>query len=409
MKILLVANFFPLRAETFILEQVNSLIEAGHDVRILVLYGGEPEGFDERSRRNDVQEKIIDGTVFGKRLGKRFSQTLTGLVCSLVKYPRALFFARHGRHAYRGQLAALLGSCKALGKFDVIYAFFGPAGSIAAMLRDVGFMEGPLATNFLGYDITRAIKIHGAETYRFLFARGELFLPNAEHMRELLVHLGAPESRTKLHRLGVDTERFSFVDRSERRLPPLIISIGRMVEKKGFVYLLDACALLREWGAEFQLEVLGDGPGRGELEGRCQELGLCDQVSFLGWCDQEKVAEQLCRADILVAASVVASDGDEEGLPLTLVEAAATGLPLVGTKHAGIPEIVRDGETGFLVEERDSEALARAIQQLLDDRDLRLKLGGSARRIVEQAFNSQAQAVALGAALRGISSHSSGE
>ena len=396
MKILMVGHFFPQRAETFILEQANFLVEQGHDVTILVLIGGDPDAWDERSLRNGLPERVIDGTVFGKPIGGRLRSTLLGGLKSLFLHPRALRFGRHGKYAVRGQLAAAVGGIRALGRFDAIFAFFGPAGVSAECLRDIGLIDGPIVTSFLGYDVTREIRIKGKGFYSRLFREGTEFNPNSQYLHSLLIANGAPEERTRVHRLGISLDLFGYVDRSESRPGPVLIAaVGRLVEKKGFEYLIEAAALLREQGTEFRIELAGSGPLEAELTARIQALDLTDRVTLLGWSTPGEVAALLQRADIFAVPSVVASDGDQEGLPLTLLEASARGLPIVGTRHSGIPEAVQDGKTGFLVDERDVQGLAAALDRLCRDRGLRLEAGRSARELVETCFSARIQGLRL--------------
>jgi colanic acid/amylovoran biosynthesis glycosyltransferase len=396
MKILMVGHFFPQRAETFILEQANSLVELGHDVTILVLLGGDPTAYDERSRRNGIPERVVDGTVFGKAIGGRLLPTLLGGIKSLFLHPRALRFGRHGTYAVRGQLAAAVGGIGSLGRFDAIFAFFGPAGVSAECLRDIGLIEGPIVTSFLGYDVTREIQIKGKSFYTRLFREGAEFNPNSNFLRSLLLANAAPEDRTRVHRLGINLDQFGFVDRSEAGTGPVLIAaVGRLVEKKGFEYLIEAAGLLRDRGTNFRIELAGSGPLEAELAARIKAMDLTDHITMLGWSTPEEVVALLQRAEIFAVPSVVAADGDQEGLPLTLLEASASGLPIVGTRHSGIPEAVIDGKTGSLVDERDARGLAAALQRLCDDPGWRLEAGQNARDLVETSFSAQIQGLKL--------------
>ena len=134
-----------------------------------------------------------------------------------------------------------------------------------------------------------------------------------------------------------------------------------------------------------KLAIIGDGPLRGALERQAQGLG--DRVCFLGTLPSDEVADWMRRASVLAAPSLTASDGDAEGLPNVVVEAAASGLPVVGTRHSGIPEAVEDGVTGFLVSEGDAGALAARLADLLASESLRRDMRGAARRLAERKFN----------------------
>lgn len=402
MKILVVAKFFPTPAETFVLEQVNSLIELGHDVQVLVLYSSEMDCLDERSIRNGVPNRIIDGTAYAAAIKDRVGVTVRGAIRSAFKHPSALRVSRYGSASARGQVLSLIGSIGALGSYDLIYGVFGQAGMIAEIMRDIGLVDGPIVTNFLGYDITQVIREEGPAQYRRLFEFGALFLPNSNYLLSRLVDCGAPSEKVMLHRLGVNINQFSFIDRSGHTGAPHIVAVGRLVEKKGFAYLLQALSLMKQSGTEFQATIVGDGPLRDELKSLQRALGLEELVTFAGWCEPTGVQKHLEHSDINIVPSVIAKNGDEEGLPLTIVEASARGLPTVGTVHSGIPEIVRDGETGLVVEERNAEALAGAIKSLCLDSGRRIQMGKAARALVENEFNAEIQGQRLSKTLSDV-------
>ena len=139
----------------------------------------------------------------------------------------------------------------------------------------------------------------------------------------------------------------------------MALAVGRFVEKKGFEYFIRAMALVGD-RSPIRGAIIGDGPLRPSLESLARDLGVIDRIDFLGWRTHDEVSELMHQADLLVAPSVIAADGDMEGMPLVIAEAMSTGLPVLGTRHSGIPEAVRHGENGIVVEERDAEALAEA-------------------------------------------------
>lgn len=215
---------------------------------------------------------------------------------------------------------------------------------------------------------------------------GDLFLPVSDALCSAALDQGFPEERTRTHYLGVDLARFA--SKGEREAA-LILHVGRLVEKKGTEVLLQAVARL----PDAKLVVIGDGPERGRLERKAARLG--PRVQFLGALDSTEVAEWMQRATILAAPSMTARDGDAEGLPTVIVEAAACGLPVAATRHSGIPEAVVDGETGFLVPEGDAHALAERIALLLGSAGLRERMGRAARAMAEAKFDLRRQTTQL--------------
>jgi colanic acid/amylovoran biosynthesis glycosyltransferase len=196
----------------------------------------------------------------------------------------------------------------------------------------------------------------------------------------------APEAEIVRIYNGLDLEAFSPNGRSPER-PPLILAVGRLVEKKGFGDLIRACALLRDWGQPFSCRIVGKGPLHGELRDLIIGLRLQGVVELAGPMPREALVHVFPRASVFAAPCLVARDGNRDGLPNVLVEAMAVGVPVVATPVTGIPELVDDGRTGILVPERDPDALARALRQLLENEAKAEALVRPARRRVEHSFD----------------------
>ena len=198
---------------------------------------------------------------------------------------------------------------------------------------------------------------------------------------------------------GVDTAVFTASrDRTSsngQKAPVQILCIGTLHEVKGQTYLLEACRQLRREGLELDCHFVGNGPDMEPLSRQANEAGLTGQVHFHGACPRAKVANLLQRADIVVAPSVPTRSGQREGIPVALMEAMASGVPVIASRLSGIPELVIDGETGILVPPRDSEALAAAIARLAGDVVLRRRLASAARQNVEREFNLDRNAARL--------------
>lgn len=276
----------------------------------------------------------------------------------------------------------------------LIHAHFATDGLTALPLAEA--LGVPLVTSLHGYDVNlsrarmllsgRLSWMRYALLQRRLKARGSLFLAVSDALRQRALAIGYPAERTLTHYLGVDLARFGGAGAPE---PGLVLHVGRLVEKKGTAVLIDAFARL----GEGRLVIIGDGPLRGALERQAAPLG--DRVRFLGALAPAEVAGWMRRAWLLAAPSVTARDGDAEGLPTVIVEAAAAALPAIGTRHAGIPEAIADGVTGFLVPERDAGALAARMAELLGARSLRHKMGAAARHLARDKFDAVRQIARL--------------
>src|SRR5438876_2751404 len=184
---------------------------------------------------------------------------------------------------------------------------------------------------------------------------------------------------------GLDLSEFSYKTPQDR--PPRIVAVGRLVAKKGFADLTDACGILARRGCPFSCRIVGAGLLEADLRVHIKRLGLQAQVELIRPRPQSEVITAIQGAAVLAAPCVVGTDGDRDGLPNVLFEAMALGTPCVSTDVTGIPEVVRDGETGVMVPQCDPEALAAALERLLTNSALRVQLATQARRLIEAEFD----------------------
>ena len=210
-------------------------------------------------------------------------------------------------------------------------------------------------------------------------AAGAVVTVSQANLRHIVKTFGVPEARIHVIPCGVDTERFR--PDGHPAQPPLIVCVARLVPFKRVGVLLDACALLRARGVTFRCAIIGDGPCRDELETARGRLGLEQTVELVGAAEQAQVLAWWRRAAVAVLTS------DSEGMPVSLMEAAACGVPAVATAVGGIPELIEDGVTGFLTAPGDAGRLAEALERLLRDPDLAAQFGAAARRRAEEHFS----------------------
>lgn len=275
----------------------------------------------------------------------------------------------------------------------LVHAHFGPDGLIALPLAHA--LGVPLVTTLRGYDVNRtsvSMALSGRVSWmryalfkRRLMTRGALFLAVSEALRRKAIGQGYPAERTFTHYNGVDLALFH--PRNGDARPGLILHVGRLVEKKGTMLLLDAFAKVREVRPDAALAVIGEGPLLGRLRRRSVQLGIEGAVRFLGAQPREAVADWMRRAWLLSAPSITARNGDSEGLPNVVVEAAASGLPVVASDHAGAPEAVVDGKSGFIVPEGNGDLLARRIAEVLQSPELRGGMAQRSRVLAEERFD----------------------
>src|SRR5690606_26654575 len=180
-------------------------------------------------------------------------------------------------------------------------------------------------------------------------------------------------------RNGLELARFPYRRRADLAEEPVLLGVGRLVEKKGFDQLIEVVRALRAEGRPVRAEIVGDGPLREELTAQIQELGLQDHVTLLGPRTQEEVRGLLEEADLFVAPFVIGADGDADGLPTVLLEAMATGIPCVAASVTAVGEVILDGRTGWLVPTGDTNALVDAVREALDPATDRLARTDAAR------------------------------
>lgn len=390
MRIAFVVGLFPCLSETFILRQIVGLLDAGHDIRIFAL--SDPR---EGKVHALVREyKLLSRTRYFPRVpASRFLRIVKGIglfLLHLPRHPRKVFGCvrvfQFGRDAL--SLNLLYHNIPFLGQsFDILHCHFGHNGLIGLLVKKI-HPRVKLVTTFHGYDMSEFLRIKGPDVYRELFARGDLFLPVSRYWKEKLIAMGCNTERMRVLHMGIRLNRFAFqVRRKPEPGQTTILTLGRLVEKKGHEYVLRALGEVTRKHPGLRYIIAGDGPLRNTLETLADTLGIGGLVHFFGKCDQSEVLELYRRSHLFVLASITSESGDQEGIPVVLLEAQAAGLPVISTMHSGIPEGVADGHSGLLVPEKDVPSLAEAICFLLDNPDKWPEMGRQGRRHVDACFN----------------------
>ncbi|MFZ5917471.1 MAG: glycosyltransferase [Chloroflexota bacterium] len=397
MRIAFFVNEFPSLSQTFILSQITGLLDRGHEVGI---YAKKPTG--EPTIHTDVgRYDLLARTVYYKvdpktipaikllRPIKALGLVITHLGRRPLPLLRSLNVLKYGDTAISFQaVSETLTLLDRVGQYDIVHCHFGPNGNLAARLKDIGAITGKIVTTFHGYDITRRLRTKGRGEYAHLFEVGDRFLPISDRWRDALIELGCPERKIAVHRMGIDTHRFQFQPRQPRSDGQVhLFSVARLVEKKGMEYAIQAVAQVLKKHPQIEYKIAGDGPLRNQLANRIESLGLSRQIRLLGWQQQQDIITLMQKADILLAPSVTSQDGDQEGIPVVLMEALAQGLPVLSTWHSGIPELIQDGLSGFLVPERDVDALAERLSFLIEHPQEWTRLGRAGRDFVEKHYD----------------------
>ncbi|MEP6956772.1 MAG: glycosyltransferase family 4 protein, partial [Chthoniobacterales bacterium] len=211
-----------------------------------------------------------------------------------------------------------------------------------------------------------------------------------------------PNAADKVHRVynGIALDRFRTAEFADET--PLILSVGRLIEKKGFADLIGACVLLRDAGVEFRCEIIGEGPLEAVLAAQIAEAQVGARVRLVGPRSQSALAERLTAAHLFVLPCIKDKDGGMDNLPTVIMEAMASGLPVISTALAGVPEMVDPGRTGELVPERNPVALAGAMGDLLRDQEKARRLGRRGREVTAEKFAIERNVRALTRILQGM-------
>lgn len=270
----------------------------------------------------------------------------------------------------------------------LVHAHFLADGIDAARLGRL--LALPTVTTLHGHDISKH-PAGGSRATRTLFDRAGRVIAVSHFIAREALARGCPESKLRQHYIGIDLDKFS-LPRREVDTPSLLF-VGRLVEKKGCTYLLQAMEALRDRVADLSLRIIGDGILKPALEREAAERKLA--VEFVGSVAPETVRDELARCWLFVAPSVTATDGDVEGLGMVFLEAQALEVPVVSFASGGVVEAVVDGETGLLCAEKDVAALADNIAQLLENTALRHQMGQRGRARVEAQFDIRKQCALL--------------
>ncbi|MTT31851.1 glycosyltransferase [Terrilactibacillus sp. BCM23-1] len=391
MNILYVVGEFPKLSQTFILNQITGLIDAGHHVTVLA-----KKSESNYKIHEDVSNyHLLDHVIYYDENGRdnKFSKGMT-FVKSLFSFSYSQLL--HKKHPTHLSWKALLSSPnlillynrlkkQPLLDMDIVHAHFGPNGLLAHKLIQMGLISGRLFTTFHGYDMLRYIRQKGDDVYKDLFQSKAVLLPISNFWKSKLEGMGANPTRTIVHHMGIDVDKFEYLP-IKMNQDIKIISIARFVEKKGLSYGIQAVSNLIKKGYNITYSIIGGGPLEKELRSIISNKGLEDHIQLLGWKTQDQVIEIMKESHVVLLPSVTSHDGDMEGIPVILMEAMAMGKIVVSTYHSGIPELIKHGVNGYLVEEKNAKELVDTLKNIFDMED-HSSIIEQARETVSRQFN----------------------
>ncbi|TWI05346.1 glycosyltransferase [Aerolutibacter ruishenii] len=389
LRVLYVVSLFPSLSETFIAREIHALIEGGIDVRILSLKP--PTDLIVQPLARSLLDRVLHPA--------NWFHTVLSTMKTVARNPALMmgFSFTVARGLWRHPMAMLKSIAAitlAMGRLEDIRAY-GPK-----------LIHAPWATYpaTVAWILSRLMDLPFSFTSRAhdIFVRGHLMpgkLANAalavtitEHnvryMNRWMPTPGAVPIQVIHSALNLNDLHFV----TKGRAPARLLSVGRLVPQKGFDVLLRAIAILRSRGTRLECTIIGEGVERAKLESLRASLDLVDAVDLPGGMPNDVVINHMSSASIMVLPCVVAPDGSSDGIPNVLMEAMATGLPVISTSISGIPELVEDGVSGRLVPAGDANALADAIQSMIDDPLKRERFAMAGRKKVEREFDVRVEA-----------------
>jgi colanic acid/amylovoran biosynthesis glycosyltransferase len=300
------------------------------------------------------------------------------------------FVERRPPIVYRGEYQTLDSLLERHGA-DLMHIYFGHTG--VHLLPFIEQWDKPCVVSFHGADVAQKpeIKDYPAKLRR-LFKAVPLVFARSQSLVDRLVHLGCPPEKLRINRTGIPLNEFPLVDRQASPDGKLrVVQACRLIPKKGVATSLRAFAIFKKDHPDAEFFIAGKGPLQPELEMLAGGLGIARDVHFLGFLSQPKLMQLYASSHLFLHPSEISPNQDQEGVPNSVLEAMATGLPVVATRHGGIPEAVDHGRTGFLVAEEDHVGLANAMQLITSSPGLLKEMGERAHAAVVERFEQDTQ------------------
>lgn len=381
-KIVIVVGRFPVRSETFVVEHAVGLARRGWDVTVIsVGCGAHITTAELASIDATGVRRVYCGNLSGS-IGKKFWKVLR-IVWQRPSVLRCLVSPHPWTYANLLMAAKYLIHLGRL-KPDVTYVHWA---HVAAPICRVS-PRLPMIVTWHGYDANFVPRQRGEHCYQHLFACVHKHTVGSDFIRQRVIKLGCEKQDISLIPMGVRLQDFPYVDRSGRKNEVMtVVSVGRLVEFKGHEYLIRAVGVLKARGVLIRLKIAGDGDLRCSLESLITSLGFEGDVELLGAVPSDQICQLLHDSDVFALTGVTSSCGGVEGQGVVVIEAQATGLPVVTCNSGGLSDGILDGETGLLCSPKNVDDIVRALQRYLDNPELRLCHGQRARKFVEEKFS----------------------
>ncbi|WP_347159303.1 glycosyltransferase [Pontibacter chitinilyticus] len=396
LKVAIVVHRFPQLSETFIINQITALLDAGVDVQIFSYYRPDPrQKLHPQFIKYKLQERVHYGVYLPINSLKKYVGFLQMLLQIVIKRNKLTFlnslnYFKFGNKALNLQYFYRASLFAELNNFDIIHCHFGPIGDDMVQLKRMGILVGKIITSFHGYDYQLPDILREYQNFNSLFTSGNGFIANSKFTYECLIALGCDPAKLTVIPVSASSEIFDKQNnnRSKANESFNILTVARLEEVKGIEYALRAThKLVFEHSLDITYQIIGSGSLDLELKKLTEELSLTARVNFLGSKPQDEVLEAMLNSHVFLLSSVTTKEGASEAQGLVLLEAQSASLPVVASRSGGIPDSLIDGETGFLVPERDDEEIASAILKLYNSLSLRRNMGEKGKFFVKENFD----------------------
>jgi colanic acid/amylovoran biosynthesis glycosyltransferase len=380
--------WFPKPSETFVFREVINLRKMGLPLKVFTLYGELADGMSQEMREASRDVERL-GLPYLKTFGSdirywwRSNRRLTAALFRTVPFRRWNGVEKGGENVWAFFCGFHLARRFREEGIEHIHAPWasGPATAawIASRLTGIPFTFTSRAWDIYPADGALKEKIHAAA-----FVRSE----TGTNIGYLAQFCDGDTSKFRLTYNGVPLNSHREAPVKMER-PFQLLALGRFVGKKGYDFLLQACRILADRGVEFRLTMAGDGPLRAQLGKLAQKLGIADRVHFPGFVQYDAVSELISSSDMLIMPSVVHSSGDRDGIPTVIMECLMHRVPVIATDVSGIAEVIEDGVTGFLIPEKNADAIADAVVKMVGDREAALAMAETGRSKVLELFDPE--------------------
>ena len=397
-KIVHILSSFPSKSETFIINVITESINQGYASTILannivdIHNSSQPNLLKQYQLYQNAQH--ITPTIPKNKAAK-----ILKALSLIIKQPKTLFYfiksfdkKKYGAKSGTVKMLYQIYNFLQFPENTVYHGHFGINGIVLAQMKALGVIKGKIITSFYGYDTfaTSEDQKKTQQEYKLLFNLVDDILVNSNYLKNNLLALNAPESKIKMIHVGVDVNKFPFIKRNQSKVFKMI-TVGRLIHLKGQHLGVKVVSELKKRSYLINYTIVGDGEEKENLQKQVETLNLQDEVQLVGAKNQEEIKQYFNENNLFLMTSITDVDGRAEGQGLVTAEAQATGLPVVAFNSGGVGETIENNSTGFLVTDKDVEAMVNKIEVLIKDPNLCQQMGIQARKLVEEKFNNKVQ------------------